>query len=107
MSSRTSQSVSLGADANFSRRTQSKTERDPQAGDVQATTISFTAPATIADSANGLGGYAVNDAIDVRGSTLNSRRWMVLTTGAGSITVIPAGIQTEAAGPAIIIQRES
>ena len=47
MSSRISQTISAGADANFSRRSQCKIERDPQAGDYQAATISFTAPATI------------------------------------------------------------
>lgn len=107
MSSRQSQTVSLAAAANYSRSTQSKIERDPQAGDIQLTTISFTAPATISDSANGLGIYGVNDAIDVRGSSLNSRSWIVLTAGAGSITVYPSGIQTAAAGPVIIMQRDS
>jgi len=107
MSSRTSQTISQGPDANLSRRESGLIERDPSAGDYKAATISFTSASTIADSANGLGLYQVNDTIEVRGSALNSRRWVVLTAGAGSITVLPAIIQTEGAGPTITIQRDS
>ena len=107
MSSRISQTVSLGADANNSRRTQSKIERDIGAGDYQALTIAFAAPGTITDSANGMGLYGVNDTFEVRGSGLNSRRYVIATTGAGSLTVLPAVIQTEAAGQPIILQRDS
>ena len=107
MSSRVSYTISFGPDANNSRRDGLKIERDPGAGDYQATTISFTAPNIIADSANGLGLYQVNDTLSVRGTALNSRRWVVLTTGAGSMTMLPNMIQTEAAGQPIIIQRDS
>ena len=111
MSSRISQTVSAGPDVNNSRRSQLFTERDYNAGTYKASTISFTNPGTIADSANGLGLYQVNDMIDVRGSPLNSRRWAVLTTGAGSITVQTNAqgeqITTEGAGAAIIISRDS
>lgn len=107
MSSRTSQTISQAADANLSRRSSLRIERDPQAGDVQAATLSFTAPNIIADSANGLGGYGINDTVDIRGSALNSRRWVIASTSAGSLTVLPAMVQTEAAGPAVVIQRDS
>ena len=107
MSSRVSQTGSAGADANLSRRSQLKIERDPNAGDYQAATIGFTSPATIADSANGLGLYGVGDTIDVRGSALNSRRYVAVTVSVNSITVRPAMITTEAAGPAIIVLRDS
>jgi hypothetical protein len=105
MSSRVKQTVGASAAGNESRRGQSKIERDPGAGNLQATTISFTSPGTIADSGSGLGLYAVNDVIDVRGSARNSRLWTVATAGAGSITVTPALITTESAGPTIILQK--
>lgn len=107
MSSRVSQTVSLSADANCSRRYTMKTERDAGAGDYQASTISFTAPATISDSANGFGLYGVNDTIELHGSPLNSRRYALATVSAGALTVVTPVITTESAGVAIIIQRDS
>ncbi|CAB4166158.1 hypothetical protein UFOVP843_13 [uncultured Caudovirales phage] len=105
MSTRVKQTVGASAAGNESRRTGSKIERDPGAGNLQATTISFTASGTIADSGNGLGLYAVNDVVEVRGSAANSKLWTVATAGAGSITVTPAQITTESAGPTIILQK--
>lgn len=109
MSSRRTQTVANGPAVNDSRRRTAHFDRDQLAGTYKATTISFTAPGTIADSANGLGAYAVNDVIEVRGSALNSRPWTVTAAGAGSITVangvLGASIQSEIAGPTIIIRR--
>ena len=106
MTSRLSQTAGLSAAGERSRRTHSVIERDAGAGNYEATTISFTNPGTIGDSANGLGVYQVNDTIDVRGSAGNSRRWTVTAVAAGALTVIPAMVTTEAAGPMITIQRE-
>jgi len=107
MSSRLTQTNSFGAAGNLSRRDQAKIERDPSAGDYQATTISFTAPGTIADSANGFGVFNLSDDIEVRGSPLNSRLYVITAASAGSLTVVPAMIQTESAGAPIIIARDS
>lgn len=107
MSSRQQQTMAYGAAGNRATRGQSNTERDPGADTVRGTTISFTASATIADSANGLGVYAVGDRIEVRGSALNSRVWVVTAAAAGSLTVVPAMIQAESAGPTIVIKRVS
>lgn len=109
MSTRDSQTTSQGADANLSRRTTRNIERDPGTNSMpKASTISFTAPNTISDSANGLALIKTNDVVDVRGSALNSRRYYVASGGsAGSFTVVPAVIQTEAAGATVTIIRES
>ena len=84
--------------------TQSRIERDPGGRVRQATTISFSAPATIADSGNGLGGFVVRQRIEVRGSPRNSQVYAVQTRAAGSITVLPAFIVTESAGPLITVR---
>jgi|SRR6185312_8872569 len=76
------------------------------AGAAKGTTISFTAPATIADSANQLGTFKVNDIIVVLGSAANSRSWTVQTSAAGTLTVSPAVITSEVAGAAITLIRD-
>jgi hypothetical protein len=76
------------------------------AGTVRATTISFTAPGTISDSANHLAGFKVNDIVVVEGSALNSRNFLVNTSSAGVLTVLPAVVTTEAAGQSILIVRD-
>lgn len=74
-------------------------------GRPKGTTISFAAPATIADSANGLGAIPVGALIEVRGSPRNSRKFVVATSAAGALTVTPALITNEAAGPAITVAK--
>jgi hypothetical protein len=76
------------------------------AGSAKGTTISFTAPATIADSASQLGNFKVNDIIVVLGSAANSRSWTVQTSAAGTLTVSPALVTTEVAGTAITLIRD-
>jgi hypothetical protein len=105
MSTRAPATLSQGASADLSRRTQSGTSRDPGGPILTATTISFTAGATIADSGSGFL-FVVGDAIEVRGSPLNSRRFVVTAAAAGSLTVVPAVVQTEAAGASITILRD-
>lgn len=108
MSTRDSQTIAQSSDANLSRRTQSKIERDPGTGALRkATTIGMTSPNLITDSANLLGIFKVGDIIDVRGSSLNSRRWYVTAVAAGQLTVLPAIVRTEAAGAEMTIIRES
>ena len=82
-------------------------EREKSAGVVvKGTTISFTSSATIADSGNGLAQFAVGSLVRVLGSPLNSRLWQVTASSAGSLTVIPAQIQSESAGATITLVRE-
>ena len=107
MTTRVSQRVRRSASLNETRKDSRISEREPGSGVViRGTTISFSSTNTIADSANGLGQLAVGARICVRGSPLNSRDFEVATSAAGSITVIPAQVQTEAAGGPIEIVRE-
>lgn len=76
------------------------------AGSDKGTTISFTAPNSISDSANGLGSFKSNDLVVVVGSAANSRTWTITAASAGSLTVWPTGISTEAAGQKITLIRD-
>jgi hypothetical protein len=106
MTTRVEQTRAEGAAANLSRRTMGLVERDPQGGlIVRGTTISFTNPGTIADSGNGLGSLIVGDRIEVRGSPANSRVFTLTAAAAGSLTVVPAVVTSEVAGPTIIVRR--
>ncbi len=91
------------ANATPDRRVQSRLERDRGGTIVTATTISFTNPGTIADSGNGLAIFAVGQRVEVRGSARNSRVFTVTASAAGSLTVVPAVVTTETAGPLITI----
>ncbi len=70
----------------------------------EADTISFTASDTISDSANGLANFLVGDDIQIVGSNLNSRRYKVVTSSAGTLTVEPTVIQAAIAGDKIAIR---
>lgn len=70
----------------------------------EAATISFTSSDTIGDSANGLANFLVGDDILIVGSNLNSRKFKVATSAAGTLTVEPAILQTEAAGDKVMIR---
>ena len=69
--------------------------------DVTGTTISFTAPSTISDSANGLGVYRSGDIVKVTGSASNNRTYVVATAGAGTMVVVETNIITETAGATV------
>jgi len=107
MSTRKSQRHDRSASINRTRRPQSKiTRKDGVGGIVVGTGISFTNPGTIADSGNQLALFPVGCAIQVRGSAKNSRRFNVTASAAGSLTVTPATVTSEGAGPTITITRE-
>jgi len=107
MSTRKSQRNDRSASINGTRRPQGKFQRkDGAGGVVTGTGISFTNPGTIADSGNGLALFPVGCAIQIRGSAKNSRRFNVTASAAGSLTVIPATVTSEVAGPTITITRE-
>lgn len=69
--------------------------------DVTGTTISFTAPSTISDSANGLGVYRAGDIVKVTGSASNNRTYVVATAGAATMVVVETNIITETAGATV------
>jgi len=104
--SRIRSNLALSAAGDMSRRSQTTFSGDGGAGNTTGNTISFTAPATIADSGNGLGWVRAGDLIGVRGSATNSRRWRVTTAAAGSLTVTPAVVTNELAGAVITLTRE-
>ena len=97
---RTRQLNSQSANANFSRR---KSIKRNGLNTITATDISFTNPGTIASAGSGFARLAVGTVISVLGSALNSRDYVVATSSAASITVLPALITTEAAAPLIQI----
>lgn len=97
---RTRQLLTQGANANMSRRKQS---RRNGSNTITATDISFTSPGTIASAGSGFGRLSVGTVITAIGSALNSRDYVVATASASSVTVLPALITTESAGPTIQI----
>ena len=95
--------VSRSASLLDSRRLNSPFRFSPNIA-YEAATISFTAGDTIADSANGLANFIVGQNIQVVGSALNSRKYKVVTSAAGTLTVEPAVIQSAIAGDKIAIR---
>ena len=85
-------------------------ERQPQQSNTRSvpaitgTGISFTNPATIADSGNGLGIFRAGDRIEISGPS-NRGRWTVATAAAGSLTVTPGRIATASAGGSVSIRK--
>lgn len=87
-----------------SRNCQRKNERLAIGRYLGITTLSFTAPATIADSDNGLAIFTVGANILIKGSDSNDRSFTVTASAAGSLTVSPSGgVVTESAGAAMTI----
>lgn len=103
MSTRAGQTLRQGASANGSRSNSRKIERDPGGPVLIAATISFTNAGTISDSGNGLALFVAGAEIEVRGSASNNRRFVVQTSAAGSLTVLPGVVVTEAAGATVTI----
>lgn len=74
-------------------------------GMLTGTGISFSSTNTIGDTGNGLAIFGAGQRIEVRGSPLNSRRYTVATSAAGTLTVLPALVQSEVAGATITIEK--
>jgi hypothetical protein len=70
-----------------SRQVTIRSNTDPVNTHYTAATISFTAPGTISDSANGLGGFTAGDTIIVGDSVADDGMYQVLTVSAGTLTV--------------------
>jgi hypothetical protein len=105
MSTRASNSRAQSAAGNLSRADSRSTNLDKGLTRT-ATTIAFTAPGTITDSGNGLAVFAAGQRVRVIGSARNSRPWTVATSAAGTLTVTPTLLTTEAAGPTITLTLE-
>lgn len=90
---------------NDTRKEQSRNTFDKGGFNVQGVDIAFATTDTITSVANAFPtGLAAGQMIEITGSVLNSRQWRVATVAAGTITVTPAQIQLEAAGPLIDIR---
>ena len=105
MSTRVSNGLKQSAAAEKSRRNVNVVSLDKGGTVVKGTGISFTAAGTIGDTGNGLAVFGVGQAVEVSGSPLDSRRFVVQTSAAGSLTVLPGMVQSEDAGAAIIIRK--
>lgn len=104
MSTRTRNAAAGGAATNSSRSSGRVATQD-KGGILKGTGISFTNPATIADSGNGLAIFPVGARIQVEGSPQNSRTLRVTASAAGSLTVTPGVLTTEGAGAAITLRQ--
>lgn len=102
---RDTQTVSKSGALNSTLKLSRRATGDIGGAQLTAATISFTASDTISDSGNGLAVFGVGDTVLPVGSPLNNRRWTVLTVAAGSITVAPSQVQTEAAGETISLRK--
>jgi hypothetical protein len=71
---------------------------------LSGTTIGFTAPNQITDTANGLGVFSVGDRIQVSGTANNNRTFTAASVSPGSIQTRETTAQTEAAGPSVHIR---
>lgn len=103
MSTRATQTTSFSAAGNNALRSQTNIQRNDA---MVATTIGFSSTNSITDSANGLAIFPQGTRLRVRGSPLNSRLWVVTASAAGTLTVSPALVQTEAAGATISLHQE-
>lgn len=104
MSSRLQQ-TSRASGAGDDSRTAATSATADRGTTIAGTGISFTAPGTIGDSGSGLAHLPVGSMVEVRGSTLNDRRWRVAASAAGSLSVTPARVRDEAAGAAVTIRK--
>jgi hypothetical protein len=68
-------------------------------------TISYTAPDTITDSANGFGSFTSGDIIQIEGSTSNDGIYEVDTAIAGTLTIIEQTLTTEASSSSSVISK--
>lgn len=90
---------------NMSRNLTARCTADKGGPNAASTGISFTAGATIADSNNGFGNLKVGQAIIVQGSVRNNVDAHMTAAAAGSLTVIPAQIQSNTAGPLVLVRQ--
>lgn len=101
---RVRQLISRHGACNQSRRDIFPEYNDLGGAFTQGTGIAFTSANTITDSNNQLAKFAVGQLIEVLGSNRNSRTFLIETSAAGTLTVSPAVVTTESAGPTIMIR---
>lgn len=104
MSTRTTNGIKKSAAGNESRRPMTTRTIDKGGPVLTGTGIAFVAAGTITDSGNGLAVFKAGQSIEAAGSPLNSRTYVVQTSAAGSLTVLPGVVQEEAAGAVISIR---
>lgn len=104
MSTRTGNGIARSAAGDKSRRRVTSFSADKGGTNIRGTGVAFVSTNQITDSGNGLAVFKVGQSIEVLGSPLNSRTWVVQTSAAGALTVLPAMIQAEGAGATIAIR---
>lgn len=68
-------------------------------------TITYTSPDTISDSANGFGSFVSGDIIEIEGSTSNDGIYEVDSAAAGSLTLIEQTLTTEGSSTSSVISK--
>ena len=68
-------------------------------------TVTYTAPDQILDSANGFGSFAVGDIIQIEGSTSNDGIYEVATQAAGQLDLVEQTIGTEGSSSSSVITK--
>ena len=101
---RVRQLISRSGSLNDSRKRVNRPTQDKGGFNVQGTDIAFVSADTITSAGNAFPSFTVGSNIDVIGSALNSRVFKVVTAAAGTLTVEPALVQAEVAGPFIDIR---
>lgn len=95
---RTRQTISRAAALNETRVPNNRLSRDLGGAAITGTGIAGVSADTFTDSGNGLAKLAVGQDIYVTGATGNGRRYKVLTSAAGTITVEPSQVVAFSAG---------
>ena len=103
MSTRLTNGIKRGASGNLSRRRSGSFTID-RGETLRGTGIAFSSGNTITDTGNGLAVFRLGQTIDINGSPLNSRSYVVQSSAAGTLTVTPAVLQNESAGAVISIR---
>ena len=104
MSTRTTNGIKRSAAGNESRKRITSFTINKGGPNITGTGVSFTSADTIGDTGNGLAVFKIGQSIEVLGSPLNSRTYVVQTSAAGTLTVLPAVVQSETAGASISIR---
>jgi hypothetical protein len=99
--------ISLRSEGAASNAQQRQASRQTSIGApvVRATTVAFVGTDTITDTGNALASFPPGARIRVQGSARNDREFIVVTSAANALTVRPARVTADAAGPLVEIRR--
>lgn len=98
------QTISRSASLNETRTLSCRKSQDLGGSAITGTGIAGVSADTFTDSGSGLAQLAVGQDIYVTGATGDSRRYKVLTSAAGTITVEPSQVVAFSAGAVVDIR---